>query len=110
MPDHNKTQMTIEVWPIERPSPYTRNAREIPQSAIDKVAASIDEFGWRQPIVVDEYDIIIAGHTRLLAARKLELVTVPVHVARGLTPAQVKALRLMDNRSHEETSWNLALL
>src|ERR1700680_4790881 len=63
MPDHNKTQMTIEVWPIERPSPYTRNAREIPQSAIDKVAASIDEFGWRQPIVVDEHDVIIAGHT-----------------------------------------------
>jgi DNA modification methylase len=110
MPDRSMTQMKIEEWPIDRPIPYARNAREIPQSAIDKVAASIDEFGWRQPIVVDEHDVIIAGHTRLLAARKLGLTTVPVHVARGLTPAQVKALRLMDNRSHEESSWNLALL
>jgi DNA modification methylase len=103
-------EMKIEQWPIDRPIPYARNAREIPQSAVDKVAASIEEFGWRQPIVVDERDVIIAGHTRLLAARKLGLCTVPVHVARGLTPAQVKALRIMDNRSHEETSWNLELL
>jgi ParB-like chromosome segregation protein Spo0J len=110
MPDHSMTQMKIEEWPIDRPIPYTRNARQIPQAAIDKVAASIDEFGWRQPIVVDEHDVITAGHTRLLAAQKLGLATVPVHVARGLTPAQVKALRLMDNRSHEESSWNLALL
>ena len=107
---HRMTEMKIEEWSIDRPIPYARNARQIPQSAIDKVAASIHEFGWRQPIVVDEHDVIIAGHTRLLAARKLRLATVPVHVARGLTPAQVKALRLMDNRSHEESSWNLALL
>jgi DNA modification methylase len=110
MPNHKMTEMKIEQWPIDRPIPYARNAREIPQAAIDKVAASINEFGWRQPIVMDEHDVIIAGHTRLLAARKLGLATVPVHVARGLTPAQVKALRLMDNRSHEESSWNLALL
>jgi ParB-like chromosome segregation protein Spo0J len=83
MPDHNMTQMKIEEWSIDRPIPYARNARQIPQSAIDKVAASISEFGWRQPIVVDEHDVIIAGHTRLLAARKLGLATVPVHVARG---------------------------
>jgi ParB-like chromosome segregation protein Spo0J len=110
MPDHNMTEMKIEQWPIDRLIPYARNAPEIPQSAIDKVAASIEEFGWRQPIVVDEHDVIIAGHTRLLAARKLGHVTVPLHVARGLTPAQVKMLRLMDNRSHEESSWNLELL
>ena len=110
MSDQNLNEMKIEQWPVDRPIPYARNAREIPQSAVDKVAASIQEFGWRQPIVVDERDVIIAGHTRLLAARKLGLSSVPVHVARGLTPAKVRALRIMDNRSHEESRWNLELL
>lgn len=105
-----ESEIQIENWPIDKLIPYARNARIIPQSAVDKVATSIKEFGWRQPIVVDERGVMIAGHTRLLAARKLGLDTVPVHVAQGLTPAQVKALRLMDNRSHEESSWNLELL
>src|SRR5471032_3648557 len=90
--------------------PYARNARQIPPAAVDKVAASIQEFGWRQPIVVDAQRVIIAGHTRLLAARKLNLTEVTVHVADNLTPAQVKAYRLMDNRSHDETSCNFELL
>ncbi len=102
--------MTIETWPITRPIPYARNARKIPQSAIDKVAASIQEFGFRQPLVVDTERVIIAGHVRLLAAQKLELKEVPVHVAKGLTPAQVRAYRLMDNRSHQEAEWDLELL
>jgi DNA modification methylase len=102
--------LDVEVWPIERVIPYDRNARKIPQQAIDKVAASIKEFGWRQPIVVDEQGIILAGHVRLLAAQKLGLRQVPVHVAIGLTPEQAKAFRLMDNRSHQETEWDLALL
>ena len=67
------------------------------------MAASIAEFGWRQPIVVDEAGVILAGHTRLLAARKLGLTEVPVHVAAGLSPAQAKAFRLMDNRSNQES-------
>lgn len=102
--------MTIETWPITRPIPYARNARKIPQSAIDKVAASIQEFGFRQPLVVDTERVIIAGHVRLLAAQKLELKEVLVHVAKGLTPAQVRAYRLMDNRSHQEAEWDLELL
>ena len=102
--------MNIERWPIDRVIPYARNARVVPQSAIDKVAASIKEFGWQQPIVVDKDRVIIAGHTRLLAARKLGLTEVPVLVADGLTPTQVAAYRLMDNRSHEETSWDFDLL
>ena len=97
-------------WPIDRPIPYARNSRKIPERAIDKVAASIKEFGWRQAIVVDKDGVIICGHTRLLAARKLGLKQVPVHVADNLTAAQVKAYRLMDNRSHEETDWDLELL
>ena len=102
--------MLIEFWPIGRPVHYVRNARVVTDAAVDKVAASIKEFGWRQPIVVDEHAVIIAGHTRLLAAKKLGLSQVPVHVATGLTAAQVKAYRLLDNRAHEETTWDLELL
>jgi len=97
-------------WPVENVIPYARNSRKIPERAIDKVAASIKEFGWRVPIVVDRGGVIICGHTRLLAAKKLGLKQVPVHVADNLTPAQVKAYRLMDNRSHEEAEWDLDLL
>jgi DNA modification methylase len=97
-------------WPIDRPIPYARNSRKIPERAVDKVAASIKEFGWRVPIVVDKDGVIICGHTRLLAAKKLGLEQVPVHVADNLTPAQVKAYRLMDNRSHQETDWDIELL
>lgn len=97
---------SIETWPIARPVPYSNNARIIPDSAVDKVAASIKEFGWRQPIVVDEHDVIIAGHTRLRAARKLGLTEVPVRIAIGLSQDKVDAYRLMDNRSNQETSWD----
>jgi DNA modification methylase len=90
--------------------PFARNARKIPQQAIDKVAASIQEFSFRQPIVVDKDSVIVCGHTRWLAAQKLGLEQVPVHVAENLTPAQVCAYRLLDNRSHEETSWDEEML
>src|SRR6266436_8239176 len=102
--------MNVVFWPIENIIPYARNARQIPQQAVDKVAASIQEFGWRQPIVVDLKGVIICGHTRLLAAQKLGLKEAPVHVAENLTPAQVRAYRLLDNRSHEETDWEPDLL
>jgi DNA modification methylase len=102
--------MEILYWKIDAIVPYERNARKIPRKAIDKVAASIREFGWRQPIVVDKEGVIICGHARWLAAKKLGLEQVPVHPATNLTPAQVKAYRLMDNRSHEETEWNFDLL
>jgi DNA modification methylase len=102
--------MKIENWPVERPVPYARNARKISEAAIAKVATSLKEFGWRQPVVVDDEGVVIAGHTRLLAAQRLGLTKVPVHVAEGLTPEQVRAYRLMDNRSHEETEWDYELL
>src|SRR5579863_1576267 len=102
--------MQVELMLLEKIIPYGRNARKIPPTAVDKVAASIQEFGWRVPIVVDKDGVIICGHTRLLAAKKLGLREVPVHVADNLTPAQVKAYRLMDNRSHDETDWDLDLL
>jgi ParB-like chromosome segregation protein Spo0J len=102
--------MKIELWSIDKPIPYARNARTIPQAAVDKVAASIREFGWQQPIVVDVERIVVAGHVRLLAAKQLGEKKVPVLVATGLTPAQTKAFRLMDNRSHQETGWDMELL
>lgn len=102
--------MKIDIWDIERVTPYARNARKIPAIAIDKVASSIKEFGFRQPIVVDTDGVIIVGHTRLQAAQKLGFTTVPVHIADGLTPAQIKAYRLVDNRSNQESSWDDDLL
>lgn len=102
--------MQVEVWPINKPVPYARNARVLSPKAVDKVAASIKEFGWKQPIVVDKENVIIVGHTRLLAAKKLGLAEVPVVVANDLTPAQVKAYRLTDNRVAQETSWDYELL
>ena len=102
--------MKIELWPVDKPIAYARNARKIPQAAIDKVAASIKEFGWRQPIVVDVDRVVVAGHVRLLAAKQLDEKKVPVHVAVGLTPGQIKAFRLMDNRSHQESGWDMDLL
>jgi ParB-like nuclease domain len=62
-------EMKVEIWPIERLIPYPRNPRQIPQIAVDKVARSIQEFGFRQPIVVDTKGVIIVGHVRLLAAQ-----------------------------------------
>jgi DNA modification methylase len=85
--------------------PFDNNPRHNDQ-AVDAVAASIRAFGFRQPIVVDEQGVIIVGHTRYKAALKLGLETVPVHVASGLTPAQVKAYRLADNQTATLSRWD----
>lgn len=75
-----------------------------------KVGASIRAYGFRQPVVVDRDEVIIIGHLRRAAARKEGFAEIPVHVANDLTPAQVRGLRLMDNRSHEEADWDFDLL
>jgi len=105
-----KDSRSIELWPLERVRPYEHNPRHCPRAAVEKVAASIAEFGFRQPIIVDEKGEVIAGHTRLLAAGKLDLREVPVIVAGDLAPAQVKALRIADNRTAQETTWDFDLL
>lgn len=97
--------LSVEWWPIDRPQPYPMNARKWTKSAVEKVAASIKSFGWRQPIVCDSEDVIVIGHLRLASARFLELTEVPVHAASDLSPAQIKALRIADNRTHEESDW-----
>lgn len=102
--------MRIEHWPISQPIPYSRNPRNNGGQALAKVKVSIAEFGFQQPIVVDSDGVIIVGHTRHKAAYELGLETVPVVVAADLTPAQVKAYRLADNRTNEEASWAVDLL
>ena len=101
--------MDVLDLPLEHIIPYACNPRRNEQ-AIATVAASIHEFGWRQPIVVDEAMVVLAGHTRLEAARKLGFKTAPVHVAKGLTASQARAFRIMDNRSSENAEWDKDLL
>ena len=100
--------MNIEQWPLDRIIPYVRNPRK--GQAVTAVKASIKEFGFRQPIVVDRDGVIVVGHTRYLAAQELGLKTVPVHVATELTPIQIKAYRLADNRTAQNATWDEELL
>jgi DNA modification methylase len=101
--------IAIEMRPLAEIKPYPGNPR-VNDGAVDAVAASIREFGWRNPIVVDRDGVIVAGHTRLAAARKLGLAEAPVHVAGDLTPDQARAFRLADNKSSELADWNYDLL
>ena len=110
IPAATDANVAVELWPIERLIPYEKNPRLCPEPAIAKVAASLKEFGFRQPIVVDAQDVVVVGHTRLLAAQRLGLKTVPVHVAGDLSPAQAQAYRLADNRTNQETAWDSDLL
>jgi ParB-like chromosome segregation protein Spo0J len=97
--------MEIENLPPESVRPYPENPRRN-DAAINKVKRSLQDYGFRQPIVVDEEMVVIVGHTRLEAAKRLKLKTVPVHVARGLSPAQVRAYRIADNRTGEDAVWD----
>jgi DNA modification methylase len=101
--------MKVEIIEIDRLIPYANNPRDN-DAAVDAVCASIREFGWRVPIVCDQGLMIICGHTRYKAAKKLGLTKVPVHVATDLTPAQVKAYRIADNATNEIAEWNYELL
>lgn len=85
--------------------PYDNNPRNN-DDAVAPVAESIKQFGFKVPIVIDKNNVIIAGHTRLLAAKKLGLETVPCIVADDLTPEQVKAFRIADNKVGEQADWN----
>src|SRR5262245_25450352 len=98
-------KMQIENRLITSIRPYANNPR-LNEQAVDAVATSLRTFGFRQPIVVDEHGTIIAGHTRYQAALQLGLEIVPVHVATGLTPAQVKAYRLADNQTATLARWD----
>ncbi len=101
--------MLIEFRKLGSLAPYPHNPR-INDEAVDAVARSLQEFGFRQPVVVDEEGVIVCGHTRFKAAQKLGLTEVPVHVATGLTPAQIKAYRIADNQTASLAEWDYDLL
>lgn len=101
--------MQIEQRSISTIRPYENNPRQN-DDAVAAVAESIRQFGFRVPIVVDRDGVIIAGHTRLKAALKLGMTEVPVHVAADLTPDQVRALRIADNKVGELAEWDLEKL
>lgn len=89
--------------------PYEKNPRKN-DSAVDAVANSIKQFGFKVPIVIDGENVIVCGDTRYKAAQKLGLKSVPCVVADDLTPEQIKAFRLVDNKTSELASWDFAML
>lgn len=103
-------ELKIEMWPVDGPKDYPANARKWSKRAIDAVGLSLLTYGFRQPIVVDKDGVIVIGHLRRAAAKAKGMRTIPVHVASDLTPEQIRGLRLADNRTHEESSWDVDLL
>ena len=101
--------MKVKNTKIETILPYESNPRDN-SAAVAKVAESLNEYGWQQPIVVDENSVILAGHTRHLAAMSLGMKEVPVVTAEGLTEAQKKAYRIIDNKTSELAEWDKELL
>ena len=100
----------IELWPIDRLRPYERNPRTHSEAQVDQIAASMVEFGWTNPILVDENAGILAGHGRLLAARKLGLAEVPVIRFEHLSEAQKRAYLIADNQLALQAGWSEELL
>ena len=101
--------MRVEMTEIQKITPYLRNPRKNAR-AVALVKESIRRYGWRQPIVTDRQGVIVAGHTRYLAALALEQDHVPVHVAEELSDAQIRAYRLADNKLHEASDWDFDAL
>ena len=101
--------MQVQSMKISEVKPYDKNPRKN-DDGVDAVANSIKEFGWQQPIVVDKDNVIIVGHTRYKAAKKLKMDKVPVVVASNLSDEQVRAYRLADNKTGELTDWDMGLL
>ena len=101
--------MQYEELPINEIKPYEKNPRKNDR-AVDGVAESIKQFGFKQPLVIDKKNVIVAGHTRYKAAKKLGLEKVPVVRADDLTAKQVKAYRILDNKLSEQSYWDFDLL
>lgn len=99
----------IQLWEIEKLVPYEKNAKKHEDASVEKLARSIKEFGWDQPIVVDADGVIIKGHGRRLAAIKLGMKKVPVIVRDDLTKEQADALRLSDNQV-VSTDYDMSLI
>ena len=98
-------KMDIQWRDIETVKPYERNAKKHPDDQVGHIANSLKRFGWKQPLVVDKDGVVVVGHGRLLAAKKLGLKTVPCVCADDLTEAEIKAFRLADNKTNE-SAWD----
>ena len=101
--------MQIHDIPISRLHEYGNNPRNN-DGAVNAVAESIKEFGFKVPVIVDSNNVIVAGHTRVKAARKLGMSAVPCIIADDLTPEQIRAFRLADNKTAELAGWDFAKL
>mgnify|MGYP000979015258 CR=1 FL=1 len=104
------TDLQVVMWPVEELIPFARNARTHSDEQVAQIAASIAEFGWTNPILAGADGIVIAGHARLLAARKLRMTEVPVIVLDHLTETQRRALVLADNRLALNAGWDEEML
>jgi len=102
-------KLTFETWPIERLIEYARNPRKN-DHAVDKIAGAIKEFGFRIPVVAKSDGLVVDGHLRLKAAKKLGFTEVPVILADDMTEAQIKAFRISVNRMAEFAEWDNELL
>jgi ParB-like chromosome segregation protein Spo0J len=102
--------MKIEQVKVENLIPYAKNSRTHSDAQVAQIAASIKEFGWTNPILVDGDKGIIAGHGRLMAARKLGMTQVPVIELKGMTPTQKKAYIIADNQLAMNSGWDICLL
>jgi ParB-like chromosome segregation protein Spo0J len=100
----------IELRSVRALLPHARNSRTHSDEQVAQVAGSIREFGWTNPILIDSEDVVIAGHARLLAARKLGMAEVPVIVLAHLTPAQKRALIIADNKLALNAGWDEDML
>lgn len=101
--------MEIKMLKVSDLKPYEKNPRKNDE-AVKYVAESIREFGFKVPIVIDKDNVIVAGHTRYKAAKKLKLKEVPCIIADDLTDKQIKAYRLADNKVAEMSEWDFDLL
>jgi DNA modification methylase len=100
----------VEYWPLDRLVPHARNARTHSEAQVAQIAGSIAEFGFVNPVLVGDDGVIVAGHGRVLAARKLGLTEAPVIVLSHLTPPQRRALMIADNRIAENAGWDEEML
>jgi ParB-like chromosome segregation protein Spo0J len=115
---HRAKDEAMNAWPADRVErmpvaaliPYARNARTHSDAQVDQLVASMREWGFTVPVLIDDQNEIIAGHGRVLAAERLGLDAVPVMVARGWTPRQIKAYRLADNQLALNAAWDVKLL
>jgi hypothetical protein len=100
----------VEKWKIDKLIPYARNARTHSEAQVNQIAASIKEWGWTTPVLVDEQGGIIAGHGRTLAAQKLKMTEIPVMVAKGWSDAKKRAYIIADNKLAQNADWDNEML